>query len=76
MWYELKSICSSVTLNDQEDKCSWLLTRSGKFYVRSLYLALKTNQVAWPHRNLWKVRIPLKVKVFIWLVFKNSVLIN
>lgn len=74
LWHELKGICSNVILNEQEDKRSWLLTKSGKFSVRSLYLALKTDQVAWPHRKLWQARIPLKFKVFIWLVFRNSVL--
>lgn len=74
MWFELKDICGKVVLNDQEDKCTWLLTKSGRFSVRSLYLALKTDQAAWPHRKLWHVKIPLKVKVFLWLMLKNSVL--
>lgn len=74
MWYELKNICSRVVLNDQNDRCSWLLTKSRKFSVRSLYLALKTDQVVWKHRKLWYAKIPLKMKVFMWLVFRNSVL--
>lgn len=72
MWYELKEICSKVVLNDQEGKCTWLLTKSGSFSVRSLYLALKTDQAAWPHRTLWCAKIPLKVKVFLWLMFKTQ----
>ena len=53
---------------------AWLLTKSVKFSVRSLYLALNTDQVVWKHRKLWYAKIPLKEKVLMWLVFRNILL--
>ena len=74
MLHELKDLCKNVVLTDQEDRCSWLLNKTARFTIRSLYLTLKSSQGPWPHRKLWYAKIPLKIKVFLWLVFKNSVL--
>jgi hypothetical protein len=37
-------------------------------------MALKICALKWPHRNFWFVKFPLKIKVFIWLAFRKSIL--
>jgi hypothetical protein len=74
MWNNLVELCSQVRLTDKPDKVRWLLTRSGDFSVKSLYLYLSARRVNFPYKVLWKLRISLRIKVFCWLVIKNRVL--
>lgn len=64
MWAQLKSVSREVNLCEQEDTCTWILTKTGKFTVRSLYFTLKIDQVIWPHGKMWYVGIPLKINGF------------
>ena len=59
---------------EEEDRCKWLLTKSGSFSVKSMYLALKLGSVKWKHEGVWLTRVPMKIKVFLWLVFHKSIL--
>jgi hypothetical protein len=73
MRQELLNLCANVNLVE-EDRCRWLLTKSGNISVKSMYLALKMGAVKWKHRNVWSVKIPLKMKVFVWLAFNKNIL--
>jgi hypothetical protein len=73
MWADLRKLCEAVTFSEGQDTLCWLLTESGQFTVKSFYLALQ-NFGAVPHKFLWKVKIPLRIKTFIWLVLKKSIL--
>ena len=46
---------------------------SGRFQVKGLYLSLRAAGI-FPYKFLWKLMIPLKVKIFIWLALKNIIL--
>jgi hypothetical protein len=74
IWQELKNLCANVSLSKDRDRCVWLLEKSGIFLVKSMYVAMKTKKIVFSFKNFWGVRVPLRVKVFIWLVFKNNVL--
>ena len=74
LWYRLQELCAHVRLMEVEDRCVWTLMKSGIFSVRSLYNALKKTQVKVPYRKIWFVKTPLKIKIFLWLVFKKSIL--
>jgi hypothetical protein len=39
-----------------------------------MYLSLKVAQLKWAPRKMWFITTPLKIKVFLWLAFKNSIL--
>jgi hypothetical protein len=52
------------------------LTKDGKFSVKSIYLILKTRQVQCFFKDIWKIKIPWRVKVFMWLTFRGSILTN
>lgn len=50
------------------------LTSKGVFTVKSFYNALKTWGGNFPYKFIWKVKLPLKIEVFVWLVLRNSIL--
>jgi len=74
MWNKLLDMCSQVTLLEEPDKVKWLLTKSGSFSVKSLYHYIIARVVVFPFKILWRLRIPLKVKAFVWLVIKGRIL--
>jgi hypothetical protein len=69
----LKKLLESVTLNNEPDRLIWKLTNIGEFLVKSMYLAMQCNDVV-PYTFLWKIKIPHRVKTFLWLVLKGSIL--
>jgi hypothetical protein len=66
-------MCENIVLTEEQDRCKWLL-KKGQFSVKSVYLALKTHQVVVPYKGIWNIKISLRIKVFLWIVFKKSVL--
>ena len=53
---------------------SGVLQDIGSFTVRSMYKHL-INQIAMPlNKLLWKLKLPLKIKVFIWFLIKGVIL--
>jgi hypothetical protein len=46
-----------------------------KFIVGSMYRALTAPQVP-AHHPVWKLKISLKIKIFIWYLVKNIALTN
>lgn len=74
MWENVKQSCEDVLLRQGEDKIKWMLTKDGVFTVKSLYRKLSVNEIGFPHKFMWKAKIPYKIKIFLWLVIKNSIL--
>jgi hypothetical protein len=63
-----------IQLNDQEKgKVKWTIGQSGKFKVKDLYLQMRADGI-YPYKFIWKIKMSLKVKVFMWLVSKNCIL--
>ena len=72
-WQQLVARVVDVQLHDRDDRFIWSLHQNGMFMVRSMYRALTTNEV--PHHHvIWKLKIPLKIKVFIWYLLKGVTL--
>ena len=73
-WNELVAKIAFVQLDDLQDSIKWSLTRQGSFTVQSMYKHL-INQIAMPlNKLLWKLKLPLKIKVFIWFLIKGVIL--
>jgi hypothetical protein len=51
-----------VCLNDQTDLFSWNLHQHGQYTVLSFYLALINNGMANMNKQLWRLKVPLKIK--------------
>jgi hypothetical protein len=64
-WHDLVHNIANIHLNDQPRIFRWVLTSSGQFLVSSMYMAMIDSDIV-PHNIfLWKLKIPLKVKVFL-----------
>ena len=71
-WQNLVAQIAHVQLVDGSDTFRWNLTKSGSFTVRSLYLHFLDRQPSFRHKMIWKLKIPLKIKIFLWYLQKGS----
>jgi hypothetical protein len=69
-WINLCQRLMSVQLTNSPDKFVWKLNESGIYSVKSLYLDLMNGHTPFLRKYLWKLKIPLKIKIFMW--FLNS----
>ena len=51
----------------------WLLGGMERFVLKELYMFLKSSLVV-GFKGIWKLRMPTKIKIFLWLMIKNSIL--
>jgi hypothetical protein len=73
-WNELLSRLANLTLTPEPDEFRWNLLRSGQFSVKSHYLALIHSDVPNLNRRLWKLKVPLKIKIFLWYLRRGVIL--
>jgi hypothetical protein len=62
-----------MQLNDHADVIRWKLHQHGRFSLHLLYLALISNLVIERNKVLYKVKLSLKIKVFMWFMYKEVV---
>ena len=63
-----------VQLSHQPDQLCWMLTRYGEFTVKSMYIDVINSSAIPSSKDVWKVKVFLKIKVFIWFVHKQVIL--
>jgi hypothetical protein len=63
-WLHLYQRLMIVQLSDNLDKFIWKLTSTRAFTVRSIYLDLMNGHTRFLRTYLWKLKIPLKIKIF------------
>ena len=73
-WLHLVSRLMEVQLSQQPDKLRWKLTRSGEFTVKSMYVDVINSSSIPSSKHVWAVKVPLKIKVFMWFVHKQVIL--
>ena len=74
---ELMDIFELVQIQDTEDIVTWALELSGKFSSRSLYrLMTNPGEVDTRVKEMWEVKIPLKIKIFLWMLWHDRVQIG
>ena len=73
-WTSLIQKTRQVTLTNQKDEFKWGLHQNGIFSVKSTYRAILTAQALPFNMNIWKIKIPLKIKVFMWYLYKGVTL--
>ena len=74
LWGHIKEACRSVTLNEDKGEMKWSLTKKGVYTVKSFYRHLIENGVKYPHLYVWKIKMPPRIKVFMWLDLTKSIL--
>jgi hypothetical protein len=65
-----------VQLNVQKDVFTWNLHQNGQYTIYSLYLTRINNGMANITKQLWHVKIPLKIKIFMWYMKKKVILMK
>ena len=73
-WLHLVSRLMEVQLSQQPDQLCWKLTRSGELTVKSMYIDVINSSTIPSSEYVRKVKIPLKIKVFMWFVHKQVIL--
>jgi len=73
-WDNIMKDIYDFQLVDDKDLVTWKLGEKGSFSVNSVYNALTSNYVSPYHKQVWKGRIPAKIKNFLWLVMNNAIL--
>jgi hypothetical protein len=72
-WNELLPWPASVVLSDDQEGFHWNLTPNGQFSVKSHYLALIHLDVPNINKRLWKLKAPLKIKIFLWYLRRGVI---
>ncbi len=54
------------------DSLRWTFHKTGLFSMRFMYLALINNGYIVRNKCIWKLKLPLKIKIFMWYLFKRS----
>jgi hypothetical protein len=64
----------SVQLTNEPDRFKWRLTTSGVFSVKSLYADFLNDRTKYLQKYLWKMKVPLKIKIFMWFLHRKVIL--
>lgn len=74
-WNELQEALELAVFSEEEDTVVWALETSGKFSTKSLYRFMKhSGTVDLRMTGMWKVKLPLKIKIFLWMLWHHRVL--
>ena len=75
-WSHLCHLLMYVHLLDTPDTFVWKHTSMGVFFVKSMYADLMNGHTRFLHQYIWKLKVPLKIKVFVWFLNRKSGLLR
>jgi len=70
----MTDMLTSFAVNDDRDKPKWRWESNGFFSVKSTYEHLCTNEHGAHYNLIWKAKLPLKIKIWLWLIEHNAIL--
>ena len=65
--------CENTRLSNSSDKTIWALSAKG-FTIKSVYSQLRCDSIKVSFRFLWKIKLPQKIKFFLWLSVRDRIL--
>ena len=74
MWNNLTARLTNIVLNHEHDDFKWNLDQTGVFTVKSHYLGLIHQNIPNTNKKIWKLKIPLKIKIFLWYLKRRVIL--
>ena len=63
-WISLLSRIEGLELSHDRDTFYWNLTPNGKFSVKSFYTTLKFSTTPNVNKDMWKMKVPLKINFY------------
>jgi hypothetical protein len=63
-----------INLTAEPDRFVWRLTTSGVFTVKSMYLDYLNGHTKFLKKYIWKMKVPLKIKIFMWFLNRKVIL--
>jgi hypothetical protein len=76
IWLQLARKLMGVTLPTVEDSFTWRLTDAESFSVKSMYVDLMNGHIVFLQKYIWKLTVPLKIKILTWFRHKKCILIK
>jgi hypothetical protein len=73
-WHDLVMRLLDIQLTDRSDTFKWPLNHNGQFSVNSMYQAFLDINVVPNNCHVWKIKVPLKIRVFMWLLYREAIL--
>jgi hypothetical protein len=70
-WDNLCREFDLCTFSDKDDEISWSLEASGCYSTRSMYLRLSQGAVITHFKDVWRIKVPPKIKVFMWQLIRG-----
>ena len=67
-WLDLVAKITNINLVEESDHFRWNLHKYGVFTIRSMYLHKINQHALFRHKLIWKLKIPLKIKIFFWFL--------
>ena len=63
-----------ISLSDDSDNFKWKLTTTGTFTLKSLYVDFLNGHTRFLRKYLWRLKIPLKIKIILWFLQRKVLL--
>jgi hypothetical protein len=73
-WLYLVERLMDIHLTDEKGTFIWKLTGFSQFSVRSLYAELLNGNSKFLRKYLWKIKVPLKIRIFMWFLNRKEIL--
>jgi hypothetical protein len=70
-WDNLCQEVQGLPVGEGADAVSWSLEPSGVFSTRSLYSALSQGASVTRFKEVWRARVPPKIKIFLWKLIRG-----
>jgi hypothetical protein len=74
VWNDLSPRLANIVLSNDQDGFRRNLSPNGQFSVKSHYIGLIYLDVPNLNKKLWKLKAPIKIKIFLWFLRKSVIL--
>ena len=73
-WLHMLQRLIAHPLTNEEDNFIWKLTSTGLYSVKSLYEDYLNGHTVNLRKQIWKLKVPLKIKIFMWFLYNKVIL--